>query len=315
MIEDVLLSSRSVKERFRAAIWDGGMDDMAPPKAAAVRGLRIAFLGLAALGARQLGLWATSLAFTTLFSLIPVLAIIFTVLKMLGLHKEMEPTLVAALEPLGTNAADIAGKIVRFVENVDVGVLGVFGVGFLLYSLLLLMWRAEAAFNHVWRTTGRRPVLKRTLEFVIVTLFGPALVFGVVAAIASLTTVSLFQDLNAVEPVRIFIKWAAGAVPFMAMLAFFTLVNIVMPNAKVNFLSGLIGGAVSSVLWQIAGWTFSSFIVESTNYAAVYASLATPMIFMVWIQVSWLIVLFGACVAYYHQHPEMLRAPKNTSER
>ena len=99
------------------------------------------------------------------------------------------------------------------------------------------------------------------------------------------------------------------------ILVVFTLVNIVMPNAKVNFLSGLIGGAVSSVLWQIAGWTFSSFIVESTNYAAVYASLAMPMIFMVWIQVSWLIVLFGACVAYYHQHPEKLTALGKTDIR
>ena len=114
------MSSRPVKERLRAAIWDGSTACMKPPKAVAVRGLRIAIAGLTALGARQLGLWATSLAFTTLFSLIPVLAIIFTVLKVLGLHTEMEPTLVAALEPLGPNAAEIAGEIVRFVEYVDV---------------------------------------------------------------------------------------------------------------------------------------------------------------------------------------------------
>ena len=199
------MSYRSVKERLRAAIWDSDTGGMVPAKSAAVRGFWIAIAGLTALGARQLGLWATSLAFTTLFSLIPVLAIIFTVLKILGLHTAIEPALVAALEPLGENAAEFAGKIHRFVENVDVGVLGVFGVGFLLYSLLLLLWRAEAAFNHVWRTTGRRPFLKRTLEFVIVTLFGPALVFGVATTIASLTTVSLFQDINALEPVRIFV--------------------------------------------------------------------------------------------------------------
>lgn len=302
------MSFRSVRERFRATIWDGSTDGMTPAKAMVVRVLRIAIAGLRALGARQLGLWATSLAFTTLFSLIPVLAIIFTVLKVLGLHTEMEPTLVAALEPLGPNAAKIAGNIVRFVENVDVGVLGVFGVGFLLYALLLLLWRAEAAFNHAWRTTGQRPILQRMLDLVIVTLFGPALVFGVATAIASLTTISLFQNLNAIEPVRIFIDWAAGTIPFLIILAVFTLINIVMPNTKVNFISGFIGAAVSSVLWQIVGWTFSMFIVESTNYAAIYTSLATLMIFMVWIQASWLIVLFGACVAYYHQHPEKLTA-------
>ena len=302
------MSFRSVKERLRSAIWNGGADGMTPAKAVAVRVLRIAIAGLRALGARQLGLWATSLAFTTLFSLIPVLAIIFTVLKLLGLHTKMEPALVAALEPLGPNAAEIAGNIVRFVENVDVGVLGVFGVGFLLYALLLLLWRAEAAFNHAWRTTGQRLILKRMLNFVIVTLFGPALVFGVATAIASLTTISLFQNLNAIEPVRVFIDWAAGAIPFLIILTIFTLINIVMPNTKVNFISGFIGAVVSSVLWQILGWTFSTFIVESTNYAAVYTSLATLVIFMVWIQVSWLIVLFGACVAYYHQHPEKLTA-------
>ena len=302
------MSFRSVKERFHAAIWDGGTDGMAPAKAGMVRALRIAIAGLRALSAHQLGLWATSLAFTTLFSLIPVFAIIFTVLKILGLHTKIEPTLVAALEPLGPNAAEVVENIVRFVENVDVGVLGVFGVGFLLYALLLLLWRAEAVFNHAWRTSGQRPIAKRVMDFVIVTLFGPALVFGVVTAIASLTTISLFQNLHAIEPIRVFIDWAAGAAPFLLILAVFTLINIVMPNTKVNFISGFIGAAVSSVLWQIVGWTFSTFIVESTNYAAVYTSLATLMIFMMWIQASWLIVLFGACVAYYHQHPEKLAA-------
>lgn len=258
------------------------------------------------MGARQLGLWATSLSFTTFFSLIPILAIIFTMLKVLGLHTEMEPALVAAFDPLGANAPKVAAAIVQFVENVDVRVLGVFGVGFLLYASTLLLLRAEAAFDNAWHTSGTPPLHKRLLDLVIVILFGPALIFGVLTAIASLSSVPLFEALQSIEPVRVFIDWAAGAIPFFVILAVFTLVNIFMPNTKVNFLSGLIGGAVSSVLWQIVGWTFSAFIAESTNYAAVYTSLATPMVLMVWIQLSWLIVLFGACVAYFHQHPEAL---------
>ena len=115
------MSFRSVKKRLHAPIWKGGTDGMTPAKAGMVRALRIAIAGLRALGAHQLGLWATSPAFTTLFSLIPVFAIIFTVLKILGLHTKIEPTLFAALEPLGPYAAEIAENIVRFVENVVVG--------------------------------------------------------------------------------------------------------------------------------------------------------------------------------------------------
>jgi membrane protein len=97
---------------------------------------------------------------------------------------------------------------------------------------------------------------------------------------------------------------ATTLVPYLLMVAAFTFVYIFVPNTRVRFRSALTGGLVAGVLWEASGWAFASFVVTSAKYTAIYSGFAILIMFMIWLYLSWLIVLVGASVAYYHQHPE-----------
>jgi membrane protein len=96
--------------------------------------------------------------------------------------------------------------------------------------------------------------------------------------------------------------------PYLLVILAFTFVYAFIPNARVRIGPALIGGAVGGVAWQSAGWVFAVFVASSNKYAAIYSSLAILVLFMIWLYLSWLILLFGANVAFYAQHPEYLFA-------
>ena len=95
-------------------------------------------------------------------------------------------------------------------------------------------------------------------------------------------------------------------VPYLLIIAAFTFVYLFMPNTRVRLWPALVGGIVGGIAWQSAGWVFAVFIAGSGNYAAIYASFAILILFMIWLYLSWLVLLFGASVAFYVQHPEYL---------
>ena len=95
-------------------------------------------------------------------------------------------------------------------------------------------------------------------------------------------------------------------VPYLLIIAAFTFIYLFMPNARVRVGPALVGGIVGGIAWQSAGWVFAVFIAGSGNYAAIYASFAILILFMIWLYLSWLVLLFGASVAFYVQHPEYL---------
>ena len=96
--------------------------------------------------------------------------------------------------------------------------------------------------------------------------------------------------------------------PYFLLIAAFTFVYMFVPNTQVRFLSALVGGTIGGIVWQSAGWAFASFVVSTKSYAAIYSGLATLVLFMLWLYVSWVVLLFGASVAFYMQHPEYLYA-------
>jgi len=87
----------------------------------------------------------------------------------------------------------------------------------------------------------------------------------------------------------------------------FTFFYFFLPNAKVRFRSALTGGLIAGAAWELMGWAFATYVVTAIRYSALYSSLATLVIFMIWIYASWLILLMGSSIAFYHQHPEHMR--------
>jgi membrane protein len=298
-------------EKLKAALESVLWDD--PARAPAwrrvlLRPARILYAVIRDLADGQLNLRAMSLVYTTLLSLVPLLAITFSVLKGFGVHNQIEPLLLRVFAPLGDQAQEVVSRIVGFVNNMQVGVLGSVGLGLLLFTVVSLMQKIERSLNDIWQVPQDRPIAERYSGYLSILLVGPVLVFSSLGVTASIGHSSVVQAIASVEPFGEALQAAGRVVPYLMVILAFMLIYKLMPNTRVHWLAALIGGIVAGVLWETVGWAFAAYVVRSSNYPAIYSAFATLLLFMIWLYVSWLILLIGAAVAFYFQHPEYVGA-------
>jgi membrane protein len=277
---------------------------LAPAQRLCVHLLRMVIVVVRASRDGLLNLRAMGLVYSTLLSLVPLLAVTFSVLKAFGAQYQIRPLLEHALGPLGEQRDQIAERLVQFVSNTQVGVLGALGVAGLLYTVLSLMDRVEDALNHVWHARRARGLARKFTDYLSMLLAGPVLVFAAFALIASAQSHWVVQWVLAATRLETLMLLVTGYVLPILLLgtAFFLLYRLV-PNTEVSTTAALIGGAVAAVLWHVAGTGFTAFLSGSTRYAAIYSGFAGVMIFLIWLYIGWLIVLIGAQVGYFHQYP------------
>jgi membrane protein len=247
-------------------------------------------------------LQAMALAFKTLLSLAPLLAVIFSLLKAFGVHNRMEPALAEALAPLGDKGQEITAHLIDFVNKMSAGALGSVGLVTLLITVLSLMGTIEEAFNHIWRVRSPRKLARRFSDYLSAILVGPVLVFAAVTITATLQNNVIVQALLSLHAVGTVILLLLRLVPYFALWGAFSFVYMFIPNTRVHLRSALIGGLVAAILWQTVGWGFAVFVASSTRYYVIYSSFAILLLFLLWLHVGWVIVLLGAQVTYAHQH-------------
>jgi membrane protein len=298
----------SLKDSVIGSVWGTPLSSLPRRRRRIVKAVRILYMLGRELASGTLTMRAASLVFTTLLSLVPLLAVSFSLLKAFGVHTRYEIILSSVLEPLGAQGVEIATRIVGFVDQVKVGVLGGVGLLILFVTVISLVRKVEDALNTTWRVRASRNVVQRVSGYLSVMLVGPLLVFAALGLIGTLMSTSLVQALVAVEPFGSALALAPRLLPYVLMAVAFTSIYAFMPNARVQLRSALVGGAVAGVLWASAGWAFASFVANSpnSNYAAIYSSFAIVFVFMLWMYVAWLILLIGGTVAFYHQMPEYL---------
>jgi len=251
----------------------------------------------------QLTLRAMSLVYTTLLSLVPLLALSFSMLKAFGIHNQLEPLLLGFLAPLGEKGAELTAQIIQFVENIGVGVLGSLGLVLLLYTVVSLIQKIEASLNFIWHVSSIRNLSQRFSGYLSVVMIGPLLVVTALGITASTMNTGLVQQIVEIEPFGSLIIGLSKLVPYMLVIGAFTAIYILIPHTNVKWKSALLGGLFAGILWETVGWGFASFIVSSTKYAAVYSGFATVILFLFWLYLSWLVLLLGASIAFYHQNP------------
>ncbi len=285
-------------------LWETDPDGEPVWRATLLRTARIAWAVVRDLGAGQLTLQAVGLVYTTLLSLVPLLAVSFSVLKAFGVHNQAEPLLQNFLRPLGPRGDEITSQIIGFVENMRVGVLGSVGMALLIYTVIALIRQIERAFNVTWHISRRPSFAHRMTDYLAVILLGPVLIFSAISIGASVMSTEVVTRLLAIEALAALVNAASTILPFLLVVAAFTFAYVFVPNTRVRLPSAMVGALVAAALWQTIGWAFASVVAASATYAAVYSGFAIVLIFMVWLYLSWLILLVGASIAFYHQHPE-----------
>ena len=263
----------------------------------------------------QLMLRATSLVYTTLLSIVPMLALTFSVSKAFGVHGQIEPALQRFMEPLGPKGAEITTNIMRFIDNMHVGVLGSVGLGMLLFTAVSTILKIESSINTIWHVKTMRPLSQRISYYLCIMLLGPILVVSALGLNATLASSNLVQMIISIEPFGHLAVLAGRLLPYVLVILLFLFLYLFMPNTRVRLLPALTSALVAGICWQSAGWAFARFVAGSTQYAAIYSSLAILIIFMIWLYVSWIVVLVGASVGFYMQHTECLMASPGEEPR
>jgi len=253
----------------------------------------------------ELGLHAMSLVYSTLFAIVPLVAVAFAVLQAFGYQNQIGDVLYEFLTPLGEQGRELGATIMEFVENVQGTILGTVGFVFLLFTVLSMIQKVEEALNFVWHVERPRSLGRRASEYVIVMLVGPAVTVVAMVLLARLEASAVMANLSGAAGV------APGRMqfaPYLMVIGLFLLVYVYMPNTRVRLAPAFVGALSAGVLWAAVGALFARIVVYSTQIAAIYAGLAVVLLFLVWVHLSWLIMLLGAQLSFYVQHPEHLRS-------
>jgi len=250
---------------------------------------------------------AMGLVYMSILSLVPFMAFAFSVLKGLGFQNKLQPMLVDMFSPLGPKGAEIAGKVIDFVDNVKAGVLGSIGLVMLLVTVITLIRKVESAFNIVWRVREPRSFAEGFGHYISVIMVGPLFLVTALGITATVSSHTAVQHITDIAPVGVLLVAVGKLLPYVLVISAFTFIYMFVPHTYVQFRSALTGGVLAGILWELAGWAFAVLSVSSTRLTAIYSGFAILVMFMIWLYVSWTIVLVGSLVAFYVQNPELTR--------
>ena len=281
---------------------------------AALRGLRYPVALLRDWLADDINVQATSLAYTTLLSIVPLMAFTIALLKGLGTHANISLVVSQLLRPVGGAAAELTASAMQVVDNMRGDVLGSVSFVFLAYTVVTTIQKVETSFHLVWRIARPRSLLRRVIEYLVVMIVGPILLAAALGVVASAQNSPLAHWLDAVAPGHSLSVLAKG-LPYLVVTLVFTAMYFLIPNTRVQLGAAVIGGVSAGILWALVGRLFTTFILYSSQATAVYTGFAVVLTTLIWIYLSWLILLLGAQLAFYVQFPQYLREGRDAPER
>jgi len=279
----------------------------APPWGALLRGLRFPAALLRDFFTGELNVHAMSLAYTTLLSIVPLIAFSFSILKGLGAHADLAGIIYEFFRPMGAAAAQLTASVMDFVKNMRGDVLGSIGFAFLVYTVVTTVQKIEASFNYVWRIERPRSLARRVAEYLIAMIVGPLLMAAALGVVAAARHGALARSLGSIVPAPWMFAILGGLLPYALVSAAFAAVYVLIPNTRVKPAAALLGGVAAGITWVLVGKMFAAFILYSSQLLVVYTSFAVVLTTLIWVYVSWLILLIGAQFAFYLQHPQYLR--------
>ncbi len=243
--------------------------------------------------ADELDVVAAWLAYTTLLSLVPLVALVLVIANYVPgfaeVHSAFDQLLVKYLLPEKAGHV-IANYTLTFSANATRFTL--LGISFLLIVVWAMFWAIEQAFNRIWRLAPDRRFIHRLAHYLLLLLIVPVVLgmgfAGVMWAIS--LSLGFFTELKIVR------KYMSGAVAMATLIAFMAWLNYVLPNCRVRIRHALIGGVFGAAGIAVLQWGFGVYVQQFSSYATVYGAFSILPVFLLWLYLCWLMVLLGCVV-------------------
>lgn len=242
---------------------------------------------------------ASSLTFYTLLSIVPLVAILLAIAKGFGFEKALRMDITEKFQEHRAAIEVLLQVAYSWLNNVKSNVITGFGALLLFWSVIGLFNNIERALNGIWKTKLTRTWGRKILDYIALMIISPFLL--VILSALNLYLLHMADPQNEhgfIEFLNPFIIGFIKITPFIISWALFTFIYAFMPNTKVNVKTSVIAGILAGSAFQIWQWIYIKFQVGAASYGAIYGSFAALPLFLIWVQVSWLILLAGAEIAY-----------------
>jgi len=297
-------------------IWFLPEKDLSRPKAFSIRALKILLLAIRGYRRDQCGVKASALTFYSLLSVVPVVAVFFGIAKGFGFDKRLQAQLLAKFSA----QTDVLLKVFEFSDSLlrktRGGVVAGIGVALLFWSVVKILGHIEDSFNDIWKVEKPRTIARKCTDYLSITIVCP-----VIFIMASSLTVTLASQLKFIAgklsqwrlppaPILLLLEF----IPFLLVWVLFAFIFIYMPNTKVRLKPGIVAALAAGTAYQATQWIYISFQVGVSRANAVYGSFAALPLFLVWMELSWLIVLMGSEISFAAQNMDTHGFPEGSEK-
>ncbi|MGK7396839.1 MAG: YihY/virulence factor BrkB family protein [Candidatus Cyclobacteriaceae bacterium M3_2C_046] len=289
---------------FNQDIWRINLSEHTPYKVFYFKTLKVVLIAIKGYQDDKCPLRASALTFYSLLSIVPVLAMAFGIAKGFGFEKGLDSFIRQNLSTQEVVIREVVGFADRMLENTQGGVIAGIGLLVLFWSVLQLLNNIEDSLNAIWQVKQARSMVKKLTDYLTIVLISPIFVFlstSITAFVA--TQIQNFADMlpfsDFLAPIVAFIIQLMSYVLIWLLLSF---VYLILPNTRVNIPSALIAGILAGTVYQLVQWAYITFQIGVSRYSAIYGTFAALPLFLIWLQLSWLIFLFGAEISFAYQH-------------
>ncbi|NBC84164.1 MAG: YihY family inner membrane protein [Bacteroidetes bacterium] len=297
----MIKNRKKLREFIKHEIWRISFKNKNQYRATLIRSLQVFLIAIRGFTEDKIKLRASALTFYTLLSIVPVLAMAFGIATGFG----FKDWLIKELQKLFKAQQEIMENLVTFAENMlertSGGLIAVIGFAFVLWSVIKVLSNIESSFNDIWQIKRSRVFVRKFSDYLSLIVIAPILLF--LSSGATITKFTAIGDENGIlsyfGPV---ITMVVNILPYTLIWLVLTLIYIIMPNTKVEFKSGVIAGVIAGTAYQLFQWAYIQSQSWLTGYNEIYGSFAALPLFLIWLRISWLIVLFGAEISYAIQN-------------
>ena len=294
---------------FKEEIWLIHAHELSPNRAFLLKYAKIFLLAGHGFADDHCSLRASALTLFTLLSIVPVLAMLFGIAKGFGFENLLQERLLEQIPEQEEMMLQLLEFAEKLLANTQGGVVAGIGVAVLFFMVIKVISNIEESFNHIWKVRKGRTVGRKLGDYLAVMVLAPLLLIasGSISVYVKTQVTSIVRAVAMPTVGSSAVFYLLNYLPMLIILVLFSFTFIFMPNTRVNFKSGIIAGIVTGILYQIVQWGYVSLQVGVSSYNAIYGSFTALPLFIIWLQVAWLIVLFGCELTFYHQNFETYR--------
>ncbi len=288
-------------------IWRIRIEDLPFGKSFLIKQLRIFLLTVRGFDEDKCLTRASSLTFYTLLSIVPVMAMLFGIAKGFGIEKLLKDELTKLVIQL-PEQKEVLTQVIAYADTLlattQGGVVGGIGLILLFWSVIKVLSHIEAALNDIWEIRQARSWGRKFSDYLSIMLISPLLILVSSSATVFITSqvTQLTEKIMLLGMISPLIFLSFKLIPYVLIWILFTIIYVLMPNTKVNLKAGLVAGIIAGTIFQVVQWGYISFQIGATRYNAIYGSFAAVPLFLMWVQISWWVVLFGAELSFAHQN-------------